>query len=284
MRRRSWLLGTATSLLACRARAPESAARARPRGVLRVLSLNLAHGRGRSVVQSSVRSEAWYRSNLDTIATVLEQQAADVVALQEAELGSQWAGDFDHVRYLAHRARYPHVVANAHVVSDRKRYGTALLSRRPLADSGGHSFERQGRWNKGFSTALMTVGPKTPPLVAVSLHLDFARATVRRAQVAELVEILSELRRARPELLAVLMGDFNDSGLDDDDPVGVAMRTLGLHTLGSRIEEATYPATGRRLDWILASKPLRFRDYRVVTQAKVADHRPVVADLEFDPG
>lgn len=249
-----------------------------------MLTLNLAHGRGRSAIQSTVRSERWFRANLDTIAGLLEQQAADVVGLQEAELGSRWAGSFDHVRYLAQQARYPHVVATPHVRTEGKCYGTALLSRLPLTASQGHSFERQGRWEKGFTTALVPASPKAPPVVVVSLHLDFARATVRHQQIAEVVETLLELRTRHRDALHVVMGDFNDPGLDPDDPAAMAMQALGLHTAASRAPRATHPSTGRRLDWILASKALEFVDYRVVREAKVADHRPVVADLQLEPG
>src|SRR5690606_33786393 len=147
--RRAWLLGSAA--LGCAARL-RPAGTTEPRGALRVLTLNLAHGRGRKLTQSSARDPSFYRDNLDLVARLLRREAADVVALQEAELGSRWAGDFDHVAYLAERAGYPHVVAHAHMdVPGRWRYGTAILSRPRPVQATGASFHTQARWKKGWS-------------------------------------------------------------------------------------------------------------------------------------
>ena len=69
-------------------------------GKLRIMTLNIAHGRGDSFHQLLQRS-ATTVANLDVIASLLKDSGADVVALQEADGPSFWSGNFSHIDYLA---------------------------------------------------------------------------------------------------------------------------------------------------------------------------------------
>ncbi len=60
-------------------------------GVLRVATLNLAHGRKDSLNQFFLSRET-LRKNLMDIADVLRQHRPQVVALQEADAASWWRG------------------------------------------------------------------------------------------------------------------------------------------------------------------------------------------------
>jgi endonuclease/exonuclease/phosphatase family metal-dependent hydrolase len=267
--RRSLL--AAMLLAGCRGRAREGPPRARLHAVLRVMTLNMAHGRARALVQSRARTPEWFRRNLDAIAAVIVREGPDVVALQEAELGSRWAGDFDHVAYLAKACRLPAIAATPHVVAeDRFRYGTALLGRAQWLDHGGRDFTAQGRWHKGYTWASLRIGAAS--LTAISLHLDFASASRRRAQAHELADAFADHDGA-----LVLLGDCNAQWRDGDSPVLSLAHALALHTVDPLGGDATY-GTCRRLDWILASRGLRFMDHRVLDD-RVSDHRAVVADL-----
>src|SRR5262249_24095113 len=99
--RRDLLLGgAAATLLGCGGRPlPAPRAQQPALGVLRVMTLNLAHGRGLAPLQSRVLPARFFTDNLDVIAALIRRERPDLVALQEAELGSKWAGDFNHVRY-----------------------------------------------------------------------------------------------------------------------------------------------------------------------------------------
>jgi hypothetical protein len=76
-----------------------------PDSVLRVATLNLAHGRKDSFNQLFVW-ESTFKENLNDVAEVLTRHRPHVVALQEADAVSRWSGSFDHVAYLA-AAGYP---------------------------------------------------------------------------------------------------------------------------------------------------------------------------------
>jgi len=272
--RRTLLHGLPALALGCGARIGRGPGRRREDGVLRVLTLNLAHGRARAWTQSRARKAGWYRNNLDVVARVLEREAPDVVALQEAELGSRWAGMFDHVAYLAERAKLRVIAATPHVVArGRFRYGTALLGIGDALETGGDDFRTQGRWDKGYTWARLRIG--TVELTVVSLHLDFMSAAVRDAQAQELAARLADAQRP-----FVVLGDFNATWHSPDSPVQTVARHLGLAAFEpDRRRPHTFSFGRRRLDWILASPDLELVEYRVLVDDRLSDHRAVIADL-----
>jgi len=281
MQRRTLIGGFSAVALAagCRARVSADAPITRPSSTLRVMTLNLAHGRGRAPSQSWIRDPADFRRNLDAIAVLLRRESPDVVALQEAELGSSWAGDFDHVDYLAKRAGYGHIIATPHMREEgRFCYGTAVISRHALSECRGGDFQAQSRWRKGFTRATVDLGGD--PLAVITVHLDFASARRRRAQLEELARLVGDTSRP-----LVVMGDFNTSWTERDrsglaefaDKLGLRpwCPELRAHRDGVR----TFRGMPRRLDWILVSKELDFANYATLGGERVSDHIPVLADL-----
>ena len=113
--------------------------------VLNVATLNIAHGRGTSYNQM-LTSGKQIRANLDAIADVLNQQAVDVLALQEADRASRWSGRFDHVEYLARAADYTHAYAGVHATSFLFSFGNAGAGRYLGVELVGHT-RRTGATN-----------------------------------------------------------------------------------------------------------------------------------------
>ena len=274
IRRRPFLTGAlALPLAACRARAGSQPALVEVPDTLRVMTLNLAHGRGRALTQSQLRTVSYFETNLDTIARVLQREKPAVVALQEAELGSRWAGGFDHVRYLSERSGLPHLHATPHMNEPpRFRYGTALLSRYPLDRPAGGTFSVGGRWNKGWTEA--SVQTSVGRVRVVSVHLDFASER-RRAQQVE--ELTAALRQVDEPL--VVMGDMNSTWSDADRSAVILLATaLDLRTWSTDRSEA--PTFGRRrIDWIMVTPPIELAQRQVLTGDRLSDHRGVVVDL-----
>ena len=101
------------------------------RATLRVMTLNVAHGRGTGRHQL-LTTKSKHQANLDAVAAVLARERPDVVALQEADGPSVWSGSFSHVDYLAGKARFACSVRGAHMEALKLSYGTALLSLLPL--------------------------------------------------------------------------------------------------------------------------------------------------------
>ena len=108
---------------------------------LTLISINLAHGRQSSINQLLVPKSKTYE-NLDDVAAFLRNYDADLVALQEADSPSPWSGNFHHVEYLAQQADFPFYAHSDHARLWMGNYGTAILSRLPMASAIGHTFSR----------------------------------------------------------------------------------------------------------------------------------------------
>ena len=77
----------------------------------------------------------------------------------------------------------------------------------------------------------------------------------------------------------IVMGDFNADWNGTDMTVRLIASELALHAFNpSGKGQSTFPYSDKRLDWILVSNGLEFRDYQVVSDA-VSDHRGVIAEL-----
>ena len=148
----------------------------RPAPLMKVMTLNLAHGRGPLWHQWLLKRAA-IEANLDRVMGALRREAPDVVALQEADGPSSWSGDFDHVAYVAKAAGYPYLVRGDHVQRRRLVYGTALLSKLPVRDALSVTFTRSiTAPTKGFVVARVAFPGRPKLLVDVAaVHLDWLR-------------------------------------------------------------------------------------------------------------
>lgn len=231
--------------------------------VLRVMTLNLAHGRADGAHQLLLDRDA-VEANLAAVEAVLDRERPHVVALQEADGPSFWSGGFDHVALLAGDRAYARA---ENVRGLGLAYGAALLSAPPLVDAAAVTFEPT--WptmSKGFVVGSIRWG--TSSVDVVSVHLDFASAAAREEQLAHLARALAG--RGRP---IVVMGDFNEgwNGLRDF--------AAALNLQAWQPDEPLPTFDDKRIDWILVSEELAIRSCRVLEDA-VSDHRAVVAEVE----
>ena len=249
-----------------------------PNSVLRVATLNLAHGRKDSFNQLFV-GEDTHKENLNDIADVLIQHKPHVVALQEADAVSRWSGSFDHVAYLASAAKYPWRTHESNAESWLYSYGTALLSALSFAETIKHTFKPSPpTLVKGLVLAQIEWpfgdGIKSRKVDIISVHLDFSRQSVRDKQIKEMLEILSI--RMNP---TIIMGDFNSEWLAE---VSVIKELATKSRFSSyRPESGDYNTyKDKRLDWILISNDMEFANYQVLPEI-LADHLMVVAEIRF---
>ncbi|RKG79947.1 endonuclease/exonuclease/phosphatase family protein [Corallococcus terminator] len=241
---------------------------------LKVLTLNVAHGAPFAVPMPFLRRRTALLGTLDAVAALLLREAADVVALQEADRASLFSGRVDQVEHIAARAGHAHVHHGVHSgVPGLFAQGTALLSRHRLEAREAAHFGRDRRVDKGYVVAALAMEDGPGPDV-VSLHLDPFSAAVRQRQVDRLIQAL----RQRPNRPRIVLGDFNAEDAGGDGPVARLCAALELHTPSEG--EPTYPVphARQRLDWVLASSTLRFTRYARLPDA-VSDHHAVVAEL-----
>jgi len=234
-----------------------------------VATWNCAHGRGTGPDPRRLFARA-RRQTLADIGATLAQHDVTVAALQELDGSSWWSGRFDHAHAVATHGDFAHGVHGHHVQWAGLRYGTALLAREPLSEPHVGRFGSSAPTpRKGFVTARLVLDGRA--LDVVSVHLDFARAGVRKAQLEDLASHLAT-RRAP----VVVMGDFND------EPTGPAVTAFraqaGLHADDDGA--VTFPKLGKRLDAILVSSELQLTEQQVLS-LDLSDHRPVLARIAW---
>jgi endonuclease/exonuclease/phosphatase family metal-dependent hydrolase len=241
---------------------------------IRVLTLNLGHGRGRSSHQALL-TQPRIESNLNTVASVLRQSGAEVVALQEADGPCWWSGKFDHVDFLARRGEYPYVFRGAHRKLAQIDCGTAILSRLPLEDTFSSSLWSGAlRPAKGYVLATIRCGPME--IDVASIHIDFMSRSMRRKQLGHVATELHN--RGRP---VILLGDLNCSWLREPTLLELATR-LDLVPFAPDSEllpTFPQPRPRRRIDWILVSRGMEFRHYEVLRKP-ISDHAGVLAEVK----
>lgn len=252
------------------------------KGPLKVMTLNLAHGRKTAFTQIFLSWQT-IQKNLVDIGTVLKSAGADIVALQEADGPSWWSGNLDHVALLANEAGFPWYSRAGYMDAWSLDYGTGLLARRPYLETRAYRFKeswpspvkgfllgRFGWYPRGQTT------PKPTFVDVISVHLDFSRQKVRSRQIEEMRNALAG--RNNP---LIILGDFNSDWFAEDSVVREMTRQSGLQVYHPEAADlGTYGS--RRLDWILISADLKFISYAVLPD-EMSDHFGVSAEIGLKP-
>jgi endonuclease/exonuclease/phosphatase family metal-dependent hydrolase len=247
-------------------------------GTLKVVSLNIAHGRNDSFNQMFL-GKTDFENNLERVADLLIQKDADIVALQEADGPSRWSGGFNHVATLAEDADYPWFERASHAQSWMYDYGTALLSRQPFEEVINHTFEPSPpTTNKGLILGQIEWQEegKVKHVDIMSVHLDFSRKKVRENQIEEMAQVLGE--RENP---IIVLGDFNSEWFSEASVVQALAEKSGLQVYRPEATDlGTFNGGEKRLDWILISEELTFINYQILPD-EISDHRAVFAEIGF---
>lgn len=252
---------------------------------LRLVTFNIAHGRGLTPIQG-ITSQRKLRLNLRRIATLLERLTPDVVALQEIDENSRWAGNFDHLDYLRVHTRFPHAVFG---INNRRTgllnlsYGNAVLSRWSIRGAETVVFGQRRLGEKGFLYVELDVAGRCVPVV--NLHLHFSSRQQRLRQLERLLSWLREKHRlhaSRWEVPPIICGDFNNPGTNDDatasllshlsDYCDYRLLPAGGHTFPS-------PLPQRTLDFVFLPEGCTSTKCEIVP-SMLSDHRPVVVEFE----
>jgi len=247
---------------------------------LRVMTLNVAHGRGTSFHQL-LQHSAKIVKNLDRINELMNQAAPDIVAFQEIDAPSFWSGNFNHVGYLASHSMFTRSIQASHVNAMRLSYGTALISRQEMSNPQAVTFNPSLTLvPTGFVVSTISwPGRDSIDIDVVSVHLDFMSGWVRKKQADELIAVL----RARNNHV-IIMGDLNSGWLPQDSAAQYLVEKLGLKAYQPENRNLiTFPLLGRRLDWVLISAGLEFSSYEVIG-TDISDHRGVLAELTLSSG
>ena len=215
-------------------------------------------------------------TDLERIARVIRDSGADLVALQEVDVGTRRSAGVDQAAELA-RLTGLHVAFGEAMPYDGGSYGEAVLSRFPLLATSVHALPHSDDREPRCALAVRVETP-AGPLRFVGTHLDHLRDPADRiAQVTALDALFAD------GLPTVLAGDFNDQ------PGAESLSHLAdrwADVLGP-VERATFPADApeRAIDHVFVRPAARFgrASAEVLGEAVASDHRPVRAVLELRP-
>jgi len=254
----------------------------------RLMTLNIAHGRGLSFYQGFHSAKAIDR-NLSRIAYLLRKHNADLVALQEVDEDSHWNKRIHLLDVLQEKAGYAHSYLGVHNKRTGKlplAYGNGLLTKFPIRHAEHQAFGQASLGEKGFMCAELVTHHGILPLV--NLHLDF-RSRLRRVQQIEgLIQFLEDKQFTAdhtPHLSPVICGDFNACEGKSADAVRHLFRYLQEiceYQLYPQDKIRTFPSIlpTHGIDFIFI--PPSYRVSRCeVPRVYVSDHRPVVVEFEI---
>jgi len=249
----------------------------------RLMTYNVAHGRGLSLYQGFV-SHAALRRNLERLAVFLRESEADVVALQEIDGDSHWNGHLDMPAFLGEHAGYPVAWLGVNTRREGRKplnYGNALLSRLPVVYRENIPFGRATLGEKGFLYAEVRLDRLIVPVV--NLHLCYRSPTRRRAQIAALAQYLAARETAPGTTPPVVCGDFNTQAARPDDAVRELLEALRAVRGDYRVHPVDVPTfhsirPTRRLDFVFLPQSFRLLHCEV-PKLRLSDHLPVLVDF-----
>ena len=217
------------------------------------------------------------RTDLDRTAKGLQSLAADVIGLQEVDLGARRSGQVNQPRFLGEQLGF-HPAFGSFMNFDGGRYGLSLLSRYPLAEV------EELRLPEGNEPRVALVAEMVLPddqrVMVVNVHFDWVKDDrFRVAQAKHVTEFLK-----RQTLPWILVGDFNDQ---PDSPTLRLFAELAVNVKKIDPNRTTFPANNPKseIDFIFAGPPARWTasSAEVIADPLTSDHRPVRATLRLLP-
>ncbi|MFZ5775019.1 MAG: endonuclease/exonuclease/phosphatase family protein [Thermodesulfobacteriota bacterium] len=227
------------------------------------------------------------RFRLDRIESILAHHNADLLLLQEVDVGAPRSRRLDLARELAERLGYPHHAVGLNVQLRQGMYGNATLSRLPIRRQRNIDLTIGTRKARGcLFTELDAPVDSLGPLAVFNLHLGLSFKE-RPLQVGTLVRS-PEFRQLDEDQPCLVGGDFNDwlSRLSPIFTEGLCFGCATNHGAGRQTPIATYPSFSPtagldKIFWrgrlsLEACKRCRLRAAKVAS-----DHLPVVADFRL---
>jgi endonuclease/exonuclease/phosphatase family metal-dependent hydrolase len=225
----------------------------------------------------------------ERIARVINHHQADIVLLQEVDVGVPRSRQLDLAKEMAEAAGYPHYVTGLNVKLNKGMYGNTTLSKFPITQSRNIDLTVGRRKARGCQYSSIQVNNSSDfsqNIEVFNLHLGLS-SQERVRQIGLLIhsEEFSPLTPGAPCLVG---GDFNDwrtlLGPIFTDILNFECATN--HSRGYHNPYLTYPAftpTGG-LDKIFYRGPLelikRRRCWMGITRL-ASDHLPVIAEFEM---
>ena len=168
-----------------------------------VATYNVCHGR--------YAGYDWAR-----IADLIHEAGADIVGFQEIDMFTNRTGGLDTISALTAATGFPHALFIPAMDYDGGQYGTAILSRYPIVDSGILPLPSASYEPRAFGYVMVET-EDGPPLTLLNTHLSYESHDQQDIQFAYIADWMG--KHLTPDTPAVLTGDFNTEDFTAFAPV-----------------------------------------------------------------
>lgn len=226
----------------------------------KVMSYNIHHGKSLLGINT-----------LDEIATIIEENGADIIGLQEVDSNFARSRFKNQIKYLASKLSMNYIYGdNVNIVG--AKYGNAILSKYPII-----SYENikipSGKEQRGLLAAVIDVNGEK--INFLNTHLGLS-SLERRSQVKVISKYLNTISKE-----VILVGDFNaqPSSMEVHE-MSKKLNDVGYTTNNNRIPTFEVPFLSGRIDYIFTGPNIEPVSYKVLRK-KASDHYPIVADVKL---
>ncbi|MBQ9079514.1 MAG: endonuclease/exonuclease/phosphatase family protein [Clostridia bacterium] len=220
---------------------------------LRVGSYNIRHGADVSL-------------DISVIAADITAHALDIVGLQEIDQLTSRVNGLDTVRALSDATSYKYYYFAKAINYKGGEYGTAILSRYPIAKFEVIKLESDNKEQRCVGHAVVDVNGTA--IDFFNTHLSYESLELRTAQFAQISALLADCDTY------ILTGDFNTAVMSE-------FSVLPDATLVNNGSFGTFPSSDKAIDNIVISSKLSVLDAGMGPLGH-SDHRLLWAELIFE--
>ena len=227
----------------------------------------------------------------DRIAKVIDHHQADIVLLQEVDVGVPRSRHLDLAKEMAEAAGYPHYAIGLNVRLHKGKYGNATLSRFPIKCSRNIDLTVGKRKARGCLHSTIEMSNSTDFFQTVEVfNLHLGLSPQERVRQVGLLIHSNEFNSMTPGTPCLVGGDLNDwrTRLAPIFTDILNFKCATNHSSGYHNPYLTYPSfspTGG-LDKIFYRGPMKLikrrRCWMGITRL-ASDHLPVIAEFELQP-
>jgi endonuclease/exonuclease/phosphatase family metal-dependent hydrolase len=268
---------------------------------LRVLTYNIAHGRGPGLGAANVGGDdkEAKRDRLVQIGHQLKSMGLDLIFLQEVDFNTWWSHGMDQASIIAEAAGFPYIARQRNFDTGlplfrRYDFGNALLSRLPIEEVDRlqlppfSELEVLIAGNHDAMVAKIALS-KDEQVLVIGLHLEVRSEDIRVQAAQQMIRL-----QRRQSLPTILLGDLNSTppGMPDSQNSLLGQNTVELFERFGEFQRRpargqathhhfTFPTEGprRTIDWVMPDRNWQILEYRVVHDIRESDHLPVMSTL-----
>lgn len=140
------------------------------------------------------------------LAEIIRQSGADIIGIQEVDMGTNRIGGRDTMAGLQEATGFKHALFVPSMSYDGGQYGTAILSRFPMASAEVHPLQSANYEPRAFGCIRVTP-EEGSSFCFLNTHLSYESTEQQNIQLRQIAAWMDE--RIHRSIPTVLTGDFN---------------------------------------------------------------------------